>query len=286
VVLGPNLLELVLALGVQPAGFADHMALHRGDYTHPSEQIPYIGDRVTTQPANLGLDSAPSLEAIVRLQPDLILATEMNEAQYQQLSEIAPTLLLQWFDAEPNLRAIAEAVNRSDQAERLIVASQQRLEAARTRFAPTVAAHPNILMLSSGDAQSFYLVTQENSFCGDLIQQLGFHLVYPPDLPESALRTIPQISLETLPNFDQADSIILLGHNWDAQPLTDSHAFEAHQLNHLKQGWEKNAIAQSLPAATNGRVYFMPAYLCLGLPGPIGTELYLDELEKQLLTDQ
>ncbi|MGP1387546.1 MAG: hypothetical protein ACTS2F_28560 [Thainema sp.] len=28
-----------------------------------------------------------------------------------------------------------------------------------------------------------------------------------------------------------------------------------------------------------------PAYLCLGLPGPIGTELYLEELQEQLLPE-
>ena len=44
--------------------------------------------------------------------------------------------------------------------------------------------------------------------------------------------------------------------------------------------------AQSLDASQAGRVYFIPAYLCAGLPGPIGTELYLEELKEQLLPAQ
>lgn len=43
------------------------------------------------------------------------------------------------------------------------------------------------------------------------------------------------------------------------------------------------AIAQSLDASQAGRVYSAPAYLCFGFPSAIGTELYLEELEKQFL---
>ncbi|HEY9620582.1 MAG TPA: iron-siderophore ABC transporter substrate-binding protein [Crinalium sp.] len=286
VVLGPNLLELMLALGVQPTGFADYMAFHRGDYTNPREQIPYIGDRVTTQPINVGTDSAPSLESIASIKPDLILATQMNEAQYEQLSGIAPTVILNWFEAEKNLRAIAQAVDRSDQAERLLTESKQRIEKARTTFAPIVAKHPKVLMLSSGNAQELYLVTHKNSFCGSLIQQLGFQLVYPSNISENILDTVSAVSWETLPQLNKADSIILLGYNWDTHSLSESSSFDASQLSTLMQGWQKNAIAQSLNATQSKRVYFMPAYLCLSLPGPIGTELYLDELEKQLLSSQ
>lgn len=55
VLLGPCCLEQVLALGVQPAG--DHIALHQGDYDDPSEQIPDLGDRVTTHQCWLGLSA-------------------------------------------------------------------------------------------------------------------------------------------------------------------------------------------------------------------------------------
>ncbi|MGP1386521.1 MAG: hypothetical protein ACTS2F_23375 [Thainema sp.] len=43
------------------------------------------------------------------------------------------------------------------------------------------------------------------------------------------------------------------------------------------------AIAQFLDASQAGRVYFIPAYFCRGLPGAIGTELYLEELKEQSL---
>ncbi|MBE9156327.1 ABC transporter substrate-binding protein [Nodosilinea sp. LEGE 06152] len=73
-VLGPNLLELLLVLGGQPVAFGDHILFHAQDYTDPATQIPYQGDRITTQPINLGSDFTPNLEALLRSQPDLILA--------------------------------------------------------------------------------------------------------------------------------------------------------------------------------------------------------------------
>lgn len=78
--------------------------------------------------------------------------------------------------------------------------------------------------------------------------------------------------------------MILLGANLSLLEGDDN--FEAHQLSTLKQAWEENAIAQSLDASKAGRVYFIPLYLCAGLPGPIGTELYLEELKEQLLPTQ
>ena len=92
------------------------------------------------------------------------------------------------------------------------------------------------------------------------------------------------ISLETLPQFNHADLIILLGHNFsDLQQISSSQDFEDHQLSKLKQAWEKNEIAQSLDASKAGKVYFIPAYLCAAYPGPIGAEFYLEELKEQLL---
>jgi len=87
-----------------------------------------------------------------------------------------------------------------------------------------------------------------------------------------------------LPQLNDTDLIILFGTNFtELEPGGGANSFEDHQLSGLKQAWEENAIAQSLDVSKAGRVYFIPAYLCRGLPGPIGTELYLDELREQLL---
>ncbi|WP_041780074.1 hypothetical protein [Allocoleopsis franciscana] len=74
----------------------------------------------------------------------------------------------------------------------------------------------------------------------------------------------------------------MLGINFAPNQSTQN--FSEGQLRQVQQKWEKSAIAQSLTASKSDRVYFVPAYICYGLPGPIGTELYLEELKEQLLS--
>ena len=290
VALGPYVLEPLLALDVQPAGYADRFAFHAGDYANPAEQIPYLGELLSQgrrQPlANVGTAGAPSLEAILQLQPDLIIATDENADQYAQLSKIAPTLILDWQDAEETLNKIAEAVDRSEQAEQLWSRRQTQITAAKEAFAPVVAEHPEVLLISSSNLQDIQLNTSGSSLCHSLLQELGFQIVSSPELNESAANGWASLSLEALPQL-KSDSILILGSNLsDFEQINDTKSFENHQLSGIKAVWEGSAIAQSLDASKAERVYFVPAYPCLGIPGPIGTELYLEELQAQLLSNK
>lgn len=286
VALGPYVLESLLSLGIQPAGFADHIMLHQGDYDDPSQQIPYLGSRITQPLANVGLAYSPSLEAILKVQPDLILGTESDASQYGTFSKIAPTVLVKWADPESSLKTIAQAIDRSEQAEQLLTETEQQIAASRQTFAPLVAAHPKVLLLSSSQLQEINLGSSGHGRCSSLLEALGFQLVAPPGFDRSNTDSLVPISLEALPQLNEADLIVLLGSNFsEVGQLDGMNNFEAHQLKNLKQAWQENAIAQSLSASQSGRVYFIPAYICLGLPGAIGTELYLNELQKQLLTD-
>jgi iron complex transport system substrate-binding protein len=143
-----------------------------------------------------------------------------------------------------------------------------------------VAAFPRVLLLSSDRLQDIYLGNSGHGFCSSLLEELGFQLVAPANWKPDPQTPLIPISLETLPELDRADRVILLGHGFSGWQGNAN--FERQQLADLKQAWSKNAIAQSLKTSKNGRISFIPAYLCLGLPGPIGTELYLNELKKQL----
>jgi len=284
VVLGPSVLEPLLALGGQPVGFADYTAWHRGDYNKPSQQIPYLGHLVTTQPTNLGTAFEPSIEAIVGLQPDLILATQSNVDGYETLSAIAPTLLLSRNDddSETRLRAIAKALDRPQQAEELIAERHQNVAKARDRFASLAADRPKMLLLGAIDWEELYLGDRNYGLCSSLLQELGFELVTPPGLNPSVADSPIPISHETLSQLNDADSAIVFTGN--LAELNGQDDFETHQVNHIKRAWQEDAIAQSLDASKAGRVYFIPGYLCRAFPGTIGTELYLEELKEQLLS--
>lgn len=284
VALGPYVLEPLLALGIQPAGFADHLAVHQGDYDNPSQEIPYLGKRITQPLANVGLAYSPSIEALFKVQPDLILGTAVNADEYETFSKIAPTLLFNWAGQEQNLRAIGQAVNRSEQAEQLLTETAQQVVSTRGTFAPLVAEHPKVLLLVSSQFPEMYLGNSAG-LCSSLITALGFQLVAPPKSGETKFDWRVPISLEALPQLNDADSVILLGSNSsELKQLNGTSNFKEHQLAKLRQAWESNAIAQSLNASKAGRVYFIPSYMCLGLPGSIGTQLYLNELRQQLLS--
>lgn len=195
------------------------------------------------------------------------------------MSNLAPTLLFKLFDVNTNLRAIAQAVGRPEKAEELIAQRQQQIADAREDFTPVVNTYPDVLILVASNIHDLTLITKNNSSCGFLIEDLGFQLVYPPDMNQMVFR--PQISLEILPQLDKADSVILLDHN--PSQLKGMNNFGERQPTALEQAWKKNAIAQSLKASKAKRVYSLSAYPCFALLGAIGTELSLNELRGQLL---
>lgn len=95
VALGPNMLEMLLALDVRAVGYADYFPLPFSKFDRPSQQIPFLGERVTNQPINIGSADDPSLETIARLQPDLILGdVYSNQDEYDLLSKLHPRYYL------------------------------------------------------------------------------------------------------------------------------------------------------------------------------------------------
>lgn len=287
VVLGPYVLEPLLALNVQPVGYADHVAFHQGDYTAPSQQIPYLGHLITQPLANVGVARNPSLEAIVKVKPDLILGADpISSRHYETLSTIAPTLLFDHTDTVGNLNAMAQALNRTEQAEEVLTQTQKQIASAQKAFANVVATYPQVAFLfASTDVQTLSIPVRPVGLCNSLVETLGFQEIAPPGLDKDSSRPLAPISLEALPDLlNDADIVIVLGSNFsDLNQFDSMDNFAEHQLSPLKQSWEKNSITQSINASQAGRVYFLPSYLCGAVPGPIGTELYLKELEAQLL---
>ncbi|BDA71331.1 hypothetical protein RIVM261_002240 [Rivularia sp. IAM M-261] len=72
---------LELALDVQPSAYADAYLFRLRQFNNHSQQIPYLGSFVTSQPINLGKRNNPSLETLTLLKPDLILGLNFQENQ-------------------------------------------------------------------------------------------------------------------------------------------------------------------------------------------------------------
>jgi iron complex transport system substrate-binding protein len=129
-----NLVEYVLALGVQPVAIADIEGYNAW---------VDIGIKLEPDVADVGLRYEPNLESIAAVMPDLILGiTERDEAILDQLSGIAPTILLDSYptvegetpleDINDTLRTIAIALGKEDTAEQLIAETDMVLANATT----------------------------------------------------------------------------------------------------------------------------------------------------------
>jgi len=284
VALGPNMLEILLALDVQAVGYADYFSLPFSKFDRPSQQIPFLGQRVTNQPVNLGSADDPSLETIARLQPDLILGgVSSNQDEYALLSQIAPTLLFTYAvddEWQEQIQLIAKALGKSERAERVIAQHSARIEQAQKVLQPIVSKYPRVLLLGSERLDKGVQIDPYNhdSYCSALMEDLGFQIVFPPQ-SEGKEAQGGNVSLELLPQL-AADSIFVQAYNSDfSNPGQD---LINDQIASVKQQWNNNAIAQSLPARKSDRVYFTSAYLCRAMPGPIGAEIFLNRLQQQL----
>ena len=285
VAIGPNMLELLLALDVQPVGYADYFALPAQKFDRPSQQIPFLGERITSNPVNLGTADNPDLETIAQLQPDLILGgVASNKDEYDLLSQIAPTLLFTytvdnaWQD---QIRTIAKAVGKTEIAEEVINEHSKRIAQTKQALQPIVVQYPRFLLIGSEELSQGIQIDPYNhdSFCSGLLKDVGFETVFPPN-SQGQEGVGGNVSLEVLSQLE-ADSIMVQGYNSKFDDVEDD--LLEQQTGKIKQQWNNNAIAQSLPASKSDRVYFTSAYLCRALPGAIGTETFLEQLQEQLV---
>lgn len=267
-VLAPHMLDILLALGMQPAGYAEFSEAGIGK---PIATIPVLGDRVTSQPVNLGLRNTPSLEALLQLKPDLIIGEAFQQQYYDQFSQIAPTLLYEgslkdkW---QHGVRGVAQALGREAQAQQVIESYQQKLADTRIELAPIVASYPNLLLMAAYQLPETFGVSDSNDFLGGLLTDLGFQLAV-PNVKNSAEAWF---SLEVLPQLDP-DIVFAL--------ISDHLRQDA--MSHIQQVWQQNPITRSIQASQMGHVYFLDAYLFYNIRGPIAASLILDKIRDLFL---
>lgn len=141
VVLDGGELDNVVALGIKPVG----VAFPDGAPTMPN----YVGDKAGT-PENVGGVSALNLETIAKLQPDLILGSQLRaEAQYAKLSEIAPTVFAvrPGYTWKENFRLNAAALDKSAEAEQLLSDYQKHADQVGQAIETKFGKRPTISMV-------------------------------------------------------------------------------------------------------------------------------------------
>lgn len=280
--LSPHILDSILALGVQPAGFAQAVGPEVQTYDNPTAQIPYLGEQVTAKPIALGSIGSPSIERLTRLQPDLILGEKIaNEDEYPLLTKIAPTLLFSDFKNpdkvqswQQNIKEIAQALGKEVQVKELLAAHEEQIAQARTALQPVLQAYPRVFLVAA-NLRLTELESQPESSVGRLLQEIGFEIVR----PKSFLDDRATISWEVLPQIE-TDLMIVMSQSDDLVSNPENVMPE----NAMQKKWAKKPLFRSMPVFQQGRVFFVDYYLWSGhFRGPLSDRLILEALPNLLL---
>jgi ABC-type Fe3+-hydroxamate transport system substrate-binding protein len=243
VCLMPNVVDDVYALGVG----SDVIAVP--DFTkYPSE--------AKTKPS-IGLPLSPSIETIVSLHPDLVLAnSELNcMSTVDQLEKLGyPVFVVNPHGVEgiyKSIQSLGKALNREEAAETLVRTLRER--EARVRQRAQGRSSINVLMLVWYDP---IVTAGKDAYITELIQMAGGHSVA-ADIPEEW----PQVNLE-----------FVLARAPDALLIVRGSKVSLGAIR-TRPGW------LSVPAIKNNRIYFVDDRI--EYPSPVAFDA-LEDLVNQL----
>ncbi|MCA0758592.1 iron-siderophore ABC transporter substrate-binding protein [Paenibacillus sp. N4] len=170
--------EDLLALGIQPAGVADTEG-YKVWYGSLEQQLD--GSAV-----DVGTRQEPSIETITSIDPDLIIGVKFrHEAIYDQLSDIAPTLIFnpypeegqgdQYSEMEETFKAIAAAVGKQAEGDKVLADLQAAFEDNKAKLAAAGKENHEVVMTqawSTDGVPTFRLFT-DNSMAMSILSKIG-----------------------------------------------------------------------------------------------------------------
>lgn len=223
VTLRPDTFVNSWVLGIKPIGSADEIGA-------PLPQ--YLQGKVT-QVDSVGSYDSPELEKILQLKPDLILSNSYMEAIYGQLSQIAPTVVLNYpwppLGWKKQLEELAQVLGKEDVSQQLMNDYSQRIE----KLKQALGDRRRTLKVSVADIteDSRFTAYGEKHFSGTVLKDVGLQR---PRSQMGDFFYIENISEETIPDID-GDVLFLL-------PLD----FDATKLKNLKQKplWQQLNVVQ------------------------------------------
>lgn len=219
--------------------------------------------------AQVGLETQPSLEDIVSLEPDLIIASRFrNERIYGLLSRIAPTIALaDVFSFEDSLDLMARALGRVPQADAIRAHWAARVSLMRTRLAQAYAPQWPLTVSVLDFREDHVRAYLPNSFSGTVLAQLGFgRTPYQSD----STQTLQKItSREAIPFLNAQIMFVLM--------RSDRPSVRRNYL-----AWSEHPLWARLEAPQRQRVYEVDNVAWSLSGGVLGANLMLDDISRLL----
>lgn len=207
VVLEWSYAEDLLALGIQPAGVADLDGFH---------QWVNIDKEFDESVEDVGTRQEPNLEAISRLNPDLIIAVQFRHEQYlDTLKDIAPVVTFAPYGEEAiqdhyqnminEFKTVAKVVDKEDEANQVIADLDSFTEEQKQRVDDAELEGSKYVATQAFTAQNTPVLRlfTENSIVAQVMSNLGFENVYESDKVETY--GYSEVTVEALQNFQEED---------------------------------------------------------------------------------
>ncbi|MCM2457326.1 ABC transporter substrate-binding protein [Rhizobium sp. CG4] len=175
VVLEFSFVQALDSLGVTPVGITDD--------NQPDRIEQNLGKKI--EYSSVGTRLEPNLELISALQPDLIIADERRHgAIYEQLSAIAPTIVLNSWDGsykdiKDAVITIADAIGDKAKGEKVVANHEAKMAAIAAKIP---AGNDRKFMLAVATADNWSLHTSD-SFSGSIFAAIGVEAAIKADKP-------------------------------------------------------------------------------------------------------
>ena len=190
------------------------------------------------------------IEAILALDPDLVIISNVQEKMYDQLQSVCPTIMIQLaqINWKEDVQAFAEVLDRQEEADAWLAAYEKKAADMGEQVRAERGEDTTYLsFLASGgqlyifDAAGFGMVMYEDMGLGK-----------PAGMPEQENVSLPVVDYEGLAAID-ADFIFAIGTDDDLKALNESKLYQA--MRAVQAG---NVV--ELPASP----YFNEGYGCIG----------------------
>ncbi len=201
------------------------------------------------------------MEAILEVNPDLIIMSQRQEKIYDQLKEIAPVVMMKDYanDWRSKLTDVSKLFDKEEEAkswlqkydEKAIKLGKEVIEKnGEKTYLPVLASSGQFMVFSDGGI-------------GTLIND-DMKLARPKNMPKQDGITLPMVSMEGLTDID-ADHIVVIATESDKKDLENSAIWP--QIRAVKDG--NVTILDAAP-------FFSQSY------NPIGKELLLESVKNEL----
>ncbi|WP_431799679.1 ABC transporter substrate-binding protein [Halobacillus andaensis] len=255
--------EELQALGMEPTGVADLDSY--GDWVD-------VGEPLSDEVKDVGTRQEPNLEAISRLEPDLIIGVDYrHEGIAEDLEEIAPTLMFAPYSEESaenqfdsmleEFNTVAEAVDREDEAEQAVNDMEQTFEEQRARLEEAGKEGMNYVMTQAFTAQNtptLRLFT-DNSIVANVMSELGMKNDYESD--ELEVYGYTETTVETLQNYQDSNLFYIV----------------QDEDNIFNEQLAGNPVWEELEFVQDDRLYQMPGSTWT-FGGPLSAEVLAEQV--------